>query len=132
MAVANWRLPINRGTFDRAVTIQYRSDGTSTSGFPVDDWDLTRTRTVYMARLQRTRDDYRGREAQGALGVKSEDTTRWLMGYTSTMDPDLVDVKRQRRLVYQGRVLNIVGAEHIGRKDAIELITIADPSGETA
>lgn len=115
------------GDRDRRVTIQYRRDGTSTTDFPVDDWDTTRSRTVWMGRA-----DLRGAEKLAATGVQASYDARWTMGYREDMDPDLVDVPKGRRLVYQGRVLDIVWAQHIGRKDGIELGTIANPSGETA
>ncbi len=132
MPSANWREPVRRESFDRQVTIQYRRDGTSTSEFPVDDWDTTRSRSVMMARQERARQDFRGVEKLNDFQVRSVAETRWIMGYREDMDPDLVDVTKDRRLVYQGRVMDITSGEHIGRKERIELTTIANPSGETA
>lgn len=117
---------------DRYVTVQYRTDGESATNFPVDDWDETRTRNIAMQRQERSQFDFSGSESRNALQVHASVETRWLMRYRTDMDPDLVDVARNRRLVYQGRVLDILSAEHIGRKDKIELVTVANPSGETA
>jgi hypothetical protein len=47
------------------------------------------------------------------------------MHYRADMDPELIDVPKKRRLKFQGRVHNIVHAEHVGRKDGIELTTSA-------
>jgi hypothetical protein len=49
--------------------------------------------------------------------------TQWEMGYVASMDPDLLDVPKRRRLLYQGRVYDIVAAEMIGRREGIELLT---------
>jgi len=115
------------GDRDKRVVIQYRRDGTSTTEFPVDDWARTRRLTVWMAK-----EDLRGAERLQAMQVQSAYDGRWVMGYRTDMDPDLLDVTKDRRLVYQGRVLNIVAGRTLGRKDGIELTTIANPSGETA
>ncbi len=125
-----WRQ--NDYVFDRYVTVQFRADADSTTGFPVDDWDATRSRSVPMARQERDPVDFRGGEIRAALQTQAAVETRWVMRYRVDMDPDLVDVARNRRLVYQGRVLDILSAEHIGRKAFVELLTTVNPSGETA
>ncbi len=130
--MADWRPQRNRGSYDKAVTIQYRTAGESETNFPIEDWAVARSRVVMMARLQRARQDFRGIERLIPGAVQSSAEMQWEMGYCDDMDPDLVDVTKDRRLVYQGRVLDIVAAEHIGRKSAIELTTVANPSGETA
>ena len=122
----------NDYVFDRYVTVQYRTDGDSATNFPVDDWDVTRSRRVAMQRQELERFAFQGDESRNALQVHASAETRWMMRYRTDMDPDLVDVARNRRLVYQGRVLDIVSAEHIGRKDFIEFRVVANPSGETA
>lgn len=117
---------LEHGKRDRTVTIQYRRDGVSTTSFPVDDWDTTREKRVPMAR-----EEVRGREDLRGGQVQSSYETRWFMAYRADMDPDLIDVPHTRRLALNGRVLNIIAAKHIGRKEGIELLTIANPSGET-
>ena len=47
------------------------------------------------------------------------------MSYIASMDPELVDVPKLRRLVYQGRTYEIVHAAMIGRREGIEFLTIA-------
>jgi ribosomal protein S5 len=41
------------------------------------------------------------------------------------MDPDLVDVQKERRLVVSGRIFDIRAATTIGRRRGIELVTLA-------
>jgi hypothetical protein len=47
------------------------------------------------------------------------------MYYRADMDPDLVDVPKARRLVFGGRVHDIAAAQHLGRREGIELSTKA-------
>lgn len=114
-------VPIDPGALDRRVTIQYRTDGSSTSGFGVvEDWTTTQSVPVYMARIPLF-----GMERVHGQQVSAKFDTRWVMHYRTDMDPDTVDVAKDRRLVYQGRVYNITGAQMLGHKAGIELTTIA-------
>jgi head-tail adaptor len=67
----------------------------------------------------------RGAERMQAAALASSYDARWIMHYRADMDPELIDVPKKRRLKFQGRVHNIVHAEHVGRKDGIELTTSA-------
>lgn len=114
-------IPLDPGALDQRVTIQYRTDGVSESGFgQVDDWTTTTSRTVWMARVPVTL-----REKVTAQQVSASADLRFVMHYRADMDPDLVDVAKDRRLVFQGRVFNITGAEPMGAKAAITLLAIA-------
>ncbi len=108
------------GCRDRLVTIQQRSaaDAVATSGFPVDSW--TTLATVFMEKM-----DVSGSEAFRAEQLAARYDTRWKMPYRADMDPDLVDVPKLRRLVFQTRTFDIVSASHLGRKRGIELSTLA-------
>jgi hypothetical protein len=55
--------------------------------------------------------------------------TQWEMGYRPDMDPELVDVVKKRRLLYQGRVYDITSADLIGRFEGIELVTLSGSGG---
>jgi hypothetical protein len=46
------------------------------------------------------------------------------------MDPDLVDVPKLRRVLFHGRIHDIVAANQIGMREGVELLTLA--SGRTA
>ena len=113
-------VPLDPGALDQRVTIQYRVDGVSESGFPVEDWTTTASRTVFMARVPLS-----GMERVAAQQVSAKYDTRFVMHYREDMDPDLVDVAKDRRLVFQGRVFNITGAQQLGAKAAVELTAVA-------
>lgn len=116
-------LPIDPGERDRLVTIQSRAEATDAVGEAVETWsDVV---DAYMRRI-----DVNGSERFQAAQISAPYTTRWEMGYRDDMDPDLVDIARLRRLVYKGRIYDIVHGALIGRQDGIELATSA--SGRAA
>lgn len=106
------RLPIEPGHLDRRVTIQQATNGVDEAGAPLQVW--TTLATVWMGR-----DHIRGMERVQAGMAQSAYDARWLMHYRADMDPDLVDVPKDRRLVFGGRVHEIVGAQHVGRKQGL-------------
>lgn len=111
---------IDPGERDRLVTIQQAA--TADAGFPTETW--TALVDAWMGKQQIS-----GRERFAAAQVSAPFDTRWEMAYRADMDPELVDVPKARRLVYQGRVHDIVSADLIGRRDGVELLTL---SGGTA
>lgn len=105
------------GRRDKPVRIE--SVATSADpGYPVQTV-ATLADPVYMSRLDQ-RADERLAAQQDAASIE----TVWQMPYRLDMDPDRVDVPATRRLVYLGRVYDIVSAVMIGRTD-IELHTLA-------
>lgn len=117
-------VPMEPGERDRAVTIQQLTESTATSGFPKEGWTTLAT-PIWMRKMDRKGDE-RFRADQNAAAYE----TQWEMGYRSDMDPELVDVAKKRRLLYQGRVHDIVMGSVIGRREGIELLTIAGTGGE--
>jgi len=111
--------PFDAGERDRAVTIQQLTESSGTSGFPVESWTTLAT-PVWMRR-----DDLRGNERFDAGQLSSPFDTRWEMPYREDMDPELVDVAKTRRLLYKNRAYDIVNGSQIGRRDGIELMTLA-------
>lgn len=111
--------PRDPGERDKRVTIEVLTDGAgATSGAAIE------TPTT-LAQVFMSKEDQGARE-RFALGQTSAPfDTRWEMAYASNMDPELLDVPKSRRLVYQGRVYDIVGANLIGMREAIELLTLA-------
>lgn len=107
------------GSFVHQVTIQSLTEGADASGAPSETW-ATLT-TAWMARrvVNGGREAYTGDQLSGAL------VTQWTMRYLDTMDPDRVDVVKARRLVYLGRVYDIVQAELLDRQVGILLRTLA-------
>jgi hypothetical protein len=51
--------------------------------------------------------------------------TKWALPYSAEWDPDLVDVRKTRRLVVGGRIHDIVAAQELGRKRGVEVMTLA-------
>lgn len=110
--------PLDPGERDRVVTIQAATHTVDASTFPTATWaDMA---TAYMAVTTLSgREQFR----QGQTSAAAD--TRFEMPYASTMDPDTVDVPKDRRLVYRGRTYDIVAASMIARKAGIELMALS-------
>lgn len=114
-------VPMEPGERDTLVTIEQLTESTGGSRFPTESW--TTLMTAWMRKL-----GTKGHERWVAAQVSAPADTQWEMGYVASMDPDLVEVPKTRRLVYQGRVYDIVAADMIGRREGIELLTRAKAS----
>ena len=111
--------PIDSGECDRRVIVQQLAESAGTSSFPKETW--TTLATIWLKK-----DDIRGEERFKADQMSAKYDTRWEMhGYRSDLDPELVDVPKKRRIVYQGRTYHIVAASQIGRRAGIEFLTLA-------
>lgn len=107
------------GARDRQVTIQQLTASTGGSGYPVETWaDL---RMVWAHK----RDLSVGAERFIANQEVASYNTVWTLPYVADMDPELVDVPKSRRLLVHGRVHDIVAAVEVGRREGIELRTVA-------
>jgi len=109
---------LNKGSLNLEVTIQQLTESVGASRTPVSSW--TFLLTAWMCRETQT-----GMERFQAAQVSAAATTTWEMPYVASMDPDLVDVPKKRRLSYMGRSYDIVQAEHVARKQRIVLTTLA-------
>lgn len=106
------------GARDRRVTIQQMTQSAGSSNFPVETWtDLT---TVDMHKDERVR-----QEEFTANHLSAPFETRWEAPYSSDWDPDLVDVPKVRRLLYEGRTYDIRHAEQLGRRRGVAFLTLA-------
>jgi SPP1 family predicted phage head-tail adaptor len=110
--------PCDPGERDRSVTIQTRTAGQDGAGFPVETWATLATCAMRIAPLS-------GRERFQQAQTSAAADTEWEMGYRADMDPELVDVTRERRLLYQGRDYDIMRADLIGRRAGVLLTTLA-------
>lgn len=106
------------GERDRRVTIQRKAASTATTGFPVETW--TTLANVWMSQAP-----VRGMEQFAANQLSAKVDMRWEMPYRPDMDPDIVDVPNERRLLFRGRAYDIVSASMIGLKAGVELTTVA-------
>lgn len=108
------------GLRNRPITIEQRpsSDSATPSGFPKDGKWCTLVSNMPAARL-----DAQGAERYKAAQTSAANDVGWEINYRADMDPELIDVPKTRRLRYQGRTYNIVGASVIGLRRGIELWT---------
>lgn len=107
------------GLRDRIVTIEYRTAAVDSEGAPDDTW------TTLVASCPASKADITGWERLRADQMSARYDTRWEINYRLDMDPELVDVAKDRRLVVNGRTHDIVAASEIGRREGVELLTIA-------
>ena len=107
------------GKRDHRVTIQAKDpDAVDAAGAPVETWD-----DLYTGYFEKV--VVGGRERFASNQMTSPYDTRWRGNYRADMDRDLVNVPKERRLVYKSRVYDIVDAQVIGRNLGIELLTLA-------
>lgn len=111
--------PIDAGERDRQVTLQQLTESQGESGFPVEAW-TTLSSNVFAKRI-----GLGGRERVAAGMQTAPYDTRWEIPYRTDMDPDEIEIEKKRRLVYKGRVYDITHAAEIGRREGIELFTLA-------
>lgn len=116
-------IPMEPGERDRRVTIQQLTAAKAGSGYPKETW--TTLQTAWMRKLEISSGLGRASEKFKASQTAASIETQWEMGYSADMDPEAVDVPATRRLVYQGRIYDITAASMIGRREGIELLTIA-------
>ena len=112
------RTQASAGRRDLRVTIEQLTPSTGSTGYPIETW--TTLTTVWMGR-----EDLLAGERFTANQETAFKDTRWEMEYLADMDPDVLDVPKVRRLNHEGRIYNIRSASMIGRRRAIELITLA-------
>jgi head-tail adaptor len=106
------------GVRNRQVIIQQLTELKGASGFPVESWTTLTT-------VQASKDDATGVERFAANQLSSPFDTTWQLPYLASLDPELVNVPKKRRLVYQGRVHDIVSATPIGLHRGLEIQTLA-------
>lgn len=106
------------GQRDRVLTIQQRTDAVDSEGFPAPTW------TTLVADMPAAKVPLDTEERFKADQVTARFDSVWDVNYRMDLDPDLVDVPRNRRVVFNGRTLDIVHAEHLGRREGIRIWTI--------
>jgi hypothetical protein len=109
------------GSMVHDVTIQALTEGVDDSGAPLSV-AATLTHAWMSRRQSRT-----GRVAERftADQLSSGTVIEWTMRYIASMDPDLVDVPKSRRLLYQGRAYDILEAENLDRQVGIVIRTLS-------
>lgn len=97
------------GARNRRVTIEQAAESAGAARFPVETW--TPLATVWASLTPAS-----GRERYANDQLSAPFDTRWEVPYAADWDPELVDVAKTRRLVYEGRTYDIVYAERTGMK----------------
>jgi hypothetical protein len=117
--LANPRPLLAAGARSYQVTIEQRpsTDVAGSGGFP-GSTGWTTLGTLFMSKSE-----VDGDERLNADQLTSREHTRWVSAYRADCDPELVDVPKQRRLVYSGRTYDIVHARQIGLREGLEFIT---------
>lgn len=109
---------LDAGARDKRITIQQLTESTADSGFPVEAW-------TPLVDMDASKVEVTGWERFTSNQMSAPYEARWGIDYRPDMDPDLLDVPKTRRVVYQGRAHDIVAAENVGREVGIELMTLA-------
>jgi SPP1 family predicted phage head-tail adaptor len=104
------------GQRDKLVTIQSGVESRGPTGQPVMAWSAIAT--VWMRRTEVS-----GTERMAAAQRQADVGSQWQMPYLSTMDPELVDVPKYRRLRYQNRTYDITRAD-LQEKESGEQIVL--------
>lgn len=112
------RQGLEAGRRDQWVTIEALTPAGTGSGFPGGSW-------AALAVVAMSRRGVAAAERQRLEQPAAYLTDVWTAPYRPDCDPDLVDVPARRRLVYRGRVFDITAASVIGRRQGIELETLA-------
>lgn len=107
------------GLRDRLVTIQQSTDVTTASGMPGEDW------STLVDDMPASKDDLTGRERLMVSQLSAQADSKFVINYRLDMDPEVVNVPKSRRLVYRGRTYDITMANMLGRREGVELFTIA-------
>lgn len=110
--------PHGAGLRSRLVTIEQLSSENAGGAFPIETW--TSLALEWMSKR-----DLRADERFAANQTSAFAETEWQMAYRSDMDPDLLDVTKMRRLVYEGRTHDIVAASVIGMQRGVTMLTLA-------
>lgn len=108
------------GGRDRWITIQQNTETIGASRFPVESWSTLRQ--VWASKREAS-----GNERFVANQISAPYDVVWEIPYSADMDPNdpTVKVTKNRRVVFQGRVHDIVAAKEIGRRRVILLETLS-------
>lgn len=112
---------VHCGDRDRRVTIQQMTEDVDESFTPTETW-------TPLCRVWAEKIEVSGLEKFRAQQLSAPYNTRWRIPYRRDMDPELVNVPKSRRLVWQSRNHDIVSATMISRRDGIELETLSKAS----
>jgi head-tail adaptor len=96
---------------------------TGPSGFPIETWEA-RPPPMWCSRTAGP-----STEIMAAGQLVARVIVEWRVAYRPDLDPALVDVPKDRRLIFAGRVFDVLEAETVGRRVQIRLVTREHVSG---
>lgn len=96
------------------------TDAVDPSGAPTDGPWTTLADEEWVEKV-----DQRGSERFQAAQTSAAFDTAWRMGYREDMDPDVIDIAKLRRFVYQGRVHDITYGKVVGLNQELWIETLA-------
>lgn len=104
------------GQRDKLITIErLKSEPTSGSNFPVETFGQP-------MQFWASREFVSLSEGMNVGQLSTAVIQRWQIPYSSEMDPDLVNVPKERRIVYQSRIYDIQSAEMLDSSEGMEII----------
>jgi head-tail adaptor len=92
------------GQRDLLITIERLVEGLSDSNYPTEAFGQPMQFWAYREYVT-LEEQFRGNQLTATA------MERWDIPYSEAMDPDDVDVTKKRRIVFKGRVRNIISAE---------------------
>lgn len=107
------------GKRDRRVVLVPLVDTTDSSGFPIPD-DSTPTIAVWVSK-----DDISGRERILMDQESAPYDSSFVLPFLDAYNPNTVNVPKVFALEYEGRRYDIVNAAEIGRRNGVEILTLA-------
>ena len=107
------------GRRDRLVQLVPIVDGEDTSGFPTES-DGTPEIEVWASK-----EDMGGRERIAMAQESAPFDSRFILPFSDAYNPNRIDVPKVFALDCEGRRYDIVAAAEIGRREGVELITLA-------
>jgi SPP1 family predicted phage head-tail adaptor len=107
------------GARDRLVDLEKVTDAVGASGLPTESW------STLVASMPASKDALSGRERLMVSQMSAQAEVKFTINYRLDMDPDMVDVPKQRRVRYQGRIYDVTYAREVGRRQGIELFAMA-------
>lgn len=113
------RSDVAAGKRDRLIQLVPIEQGRAPSGFPTETDDTPEIR------LWVSKDDIGGRERIVMDQTSAPFDTRFVLPFSDAYNPNTVNVPKVFALDYAGKRYDIVAAAEIGRRDGVEVLTIA-------
>lgn len=117
---------IDPGARDRSIVVQSRpsTDAVDASYAPVDTWSDLCTMWALKRRASGGERNRLGQTTVAAIDV-------FEVNYRADLDPEQLNVPKLRRILFNGRVYDVIDAEVVDRRDGIRLYALAGEQVES-